>query len=171
VNSGPASGVSFQRRRNDMIPHIFHSSAIELSLLHNFIAGVIGRLHRLGVSVLARSFRAFFERLDENERCHERDEHRRSKARARYNQATMADEPPSSAPAAPSKAVPYQWDPAEAPATEILQLWTEVGNGLDKSQTGELCCAAFRGGNSHLLVFRQLCDLWPRERTETWCLC
>jgi hypothetical protein len=33
---------------------------------------------------------------------------------------------------------PYVWDttPESQPAPEILQLWTEVGNGIDKSQTG-----------------------------------
>jgi len=37
----------------------------------------------------------------------------------------------------PSKATPYRWDPKEQVGTDIVQLWTEVGNGLDKSQTGE----------------------------------
>jgi hypothetical protein len=37
-------------------------------------------------------------------------------------------------------AVPYKWNDTFVPATEILQLWTEVGNGIDKSQTGTFDC-------------------------------
>jgi hypothetical protein len=39
---------------------------------------------------------------------------------------------------------PYSWEESgvsdvnnPAPPSEVLQLWTEVGNGIDKSQTGE----------------------------------
>jgi hypothetical protein len=33
-------------------------------------------------------------------------------------------------------AKPYNWDEAMTASPEVLQLWTEVGNGLDKNQTG-----------------------------------
>lgn len=33
-------------------------------------------------------------------------------------------------------ALPYTWEDALPPVSEVLQLWTEVGNGLDKNQTG-----------------------------------
>jgi hypothetical protein len=32
-----------------------------------------------------------------------------------------------------------------APSTEILQLWVEVGNGLEKSQTGKFLSFRFSG--------------------------
>ena len=32
---------------------------------------------------------------------------------------------------------PYEWPQDGTPSTEILTLWNEVGNGLDKSQTGK----------------------------------
>lgn len=31
---------------------------------------------------------------------------------------------------------PYCWDEGPVPSAEVLQLWVEVGNGLDKNQTG-----------------------------------
>ena len=34
--------------------------------------------------------------------------------------------------------VPYEWPAVSAVPTEVLQLWTEVENGLEKSQTGAL---------------------------------
>lgn len=34
--------------------------------------------------------------------------------------------------------VPYEWPADPAVPTEVLQLWTEVDNGLEKSQTGAL---------------------------------
>jgi len=34
-------------------------------------------------------------------------------------------------------AKPYIWEEAIPPAPDVLQLWTEVGNGLDKDQTGK----------------------------------
>jgi hypothetical protein len=37
----------------------------------------------------------------------------------------------------PAEAQPYAWDNTQAPPPESLKLWTEVGNGIDKSQTGE----------------------------------
>jgi hypothetical protein len=36
----------------------------------------------------------------------------------------------------PSEEIPYSWDDSALPPTEVFQLWTEVGNGIDKSQTG-----------------------------------
>jgi hypothetical protein len=36
----------------------------------------------------------------------------------------------------PSEETPYSWDDSALPPTEVFQLWTEVGNGIDKSQTG-----------------------------------
>ena len=38
----------------------------------------------------------------------------------------------------PQSPTPYKWVEKHPPPPEILRLWTEVGNGLDKSQTGEL---------------------------------
>jgi hypothetical protein len=49
-------------------------------------------------------------------------------------------------------AKPYKWeevDPPAPPAPEVLQLWTEVGNGLDKNQTGA-CLASALPLVSHL---------------------
>lgn len=37
----------------------------------------------------------------------------------------------------PPEATPYTWDASHPPSPDILKLWTEVGNGIDKSQTGE----------------------------------
>jgi hypothetical protein len=31
---------------------------------------------------------------------------------------------------------PYAWDETKSVAPEVLQLWTEVGHGIDKNQTG-----------------------------------
>ena len=36
----------------------------------------------------------------------------------------------------PLQAIPYEWNDAEPPPTETLNQWVEVGNGIDKSQTG-----------------------------------
>lgn len=38
----------------------------------------------------------------------------------------------------PQEATPYAWDDTRAPPPETVRLWTEVGNGIDKSQTGTL---------------------------------
>lgn len=54
--------------------------------------------------------------------------------------AASTDEPPSN-----SKAAPYEWDPTQQVGTDVLQLWTEVGNGLEKSQTGTLLLAFCSG--------------------------
>eukprot|EP00980_Cylindrotheca_fusiformis_P010327 scaffold2299_cov131-Cylindrotheca_fusiformis.AAC.14 len=35
----------------------------------------------------------------------------------------------------PPEAQPYAWDTSQVPPPESLNLWTEVGNGIDKSQT------------------------------------
>lgn len=32
--------------------------------------------------------------------------------------------------------VPYEWPPESVVPREVLQLWTEVENGLEKNQTG-----------------------------------
>ena len=37
--------------------------------------------------------------------------------------------------------VPYEWPVTSNVPTEVLQLWTEVENGLEKSQTGALARA------------------------------
>ena len=39
--------------------------------------------------------------------------------------------------------VPYEWPATSNVPTEVLQLWTEVENGLDKSQTGTLSLVGF----------------------------
>ena len=31
---------------------------------------------------------------------------------------------------------PYVWDDGPQPSPEVMQLWVEVGNGLEKNQTG-----------------------------------
>jgi hypothetical protein len=36
----------------------------------------------------------------------------------------------------PSDETPYVWDESAPAPAEVFQLWTEVGNGIDKSQTG-----------------------------------
>ena len=71
----------------------------------------------------------------------------------------------------PLQAVPYEWNDAEPPPAETLNQWGEVGNGIDKSQTGTpltglyrayrcgshnwslVACirAALRGGNQNVL--------------------
>ena len=35
------------------------------------------------------------------------------------------------------QALPYEWNEADVPPPEILNQWGEVGNGIDKSQTGK----------------------------------
>ena len=47
------------------------------------------------------------------------------------NQATMSVGAPF-----PQEAQPYTWDDSRPPPQETLQLWTDVSNGIDKSQTG-----------------------------------
>lgn len=37
----------------------------------------------------------------------------------------------------PSKAKPYDWENSTAASSELVQLWSEVGNGIDKSQQGK----------------------------------
>jgi hypothetical protein len=49
-----------------------------------------------------------------------------------YEYSTMAASEPL-----PLQAMPYEWNDEEPPPTETLNLWSEVGNGIDKSQTGE----------------------------------
>jgi hypothetical protein len=42
-------------------------------------------------------------------------------------------------PITPGGELPYEWPTnVPPPAAEVLHLWTEVGNGLEKSQTGAL---------------------------------
>lgn len=38
----------------------------------------------------------------------------------------------------PLQAAPYEWNDAEPPPSETLNQWIEVGNGIDKSQTGTM---------------------------------
>lgn len=35
------------------------------------------------------------------------------------------------------QALPYEWNEADLPPPEVLNQWGEVGNGIDKSQTGK----------------------------------
>lgn len=42
-------------------------------------------------------------------------------------------------------AQPYTWEERPPPDPEVLQLWTEVGNGLEKNQTGGFIVAGLRG--------------------------
>jgi hypothetical protein len=44
----------------------------------------------------------------------------------------------------PQEATPYAWDDTRPTPPETLRLWTEVGNGIDKSQTGTLVGGTFR---------------------------
>lgn len=46
-------------------------------------------------------------------------------------------------PVVPLQAIPYSWDEASLPPSESIQLWNEVGNGIDKSQTGMYTCNGF----------------------------
>lgn len=41
---------------------------------------------------------------------------------------------------------PYKWEEGTPPTPEVLQLWTEVGNGLDKNQTGAYLDDPFQCG-------------------------
>jgi hypothetical protein len=43
----------------------------------------------------------------------------------------------------PLDETPYSWDESALPPTEVFQLWTEVGNGIDKSQTGAFLARSF----------------------------
>ena len=36
----------------------------------------------------------------------------------------------------PAEATPYSWETNHALPQDTLRLWTEVGNGIDKNQTG-----------------------------------
>jgi hypothetical protein len=44
----------------------------------------------------------------------------------------------------PQEATPYAWDDTRRPPPDTLRLWTEVGNGIDKSQTGTFVGGTFR---------------------------
>jgi hypothetical protein len=46
----------------------------------------------------------------------------------------------------PLEAKPYAWDDSPPPPPETVRLWTEVGNGIDKSQTGEFIRSPFFSG-------------------------
>jgi hypothetical protein len=53
----------------------------------------------------------------------------------------------------PQQAQPYTWEDTRPPPQETLRLWTEVGNGIDKSQTGEFIRSPFsREGGGHFLI-------------------
>jgi hypothetical protein len=43
----------------------------------------------------------------------------------------------------PSEETPYGWDETAPAPAEVFQLWTEVGNGIDKSQTGAFLAGHF----------------------------
>jgi hypothetical protein len=51
---------------------------------------------------------------------------------------TFSSNTTNSIPRPPIPPPPYVWDnsPECQPSQEVLQLWTDVGNGIDKSQTG-----------------------------------
>ena len=57
----------------------------------------------------------------------------------------------------PQHAEPYTWDDNQSSPQEIVRLWTDVGNGIDKSQTGELCSGGHFPDSSHFLVHYE-CD-------------
>lgn len=42
----------------------------------------------------------------------------------------MANGPP------PSRAVPYNWESETKPPNDVLHLWTQVGENIEKHQTG-----------------------------------
>ena len=73
---------------------------------------------------------------------------------------TMAE--PTAAPE-PSNAEPYHWDPQNQVGTDALQLWSEVGAGLDKNQTGKWVaatnCAANHGYRSLHPVMAELASV------------
>jgi len=50
---------------------------------------------------------------------------------------------------------PYAYDNNDPPPSEVLQLWTEVGNGIDKNQTGAFCGSGHfvEAGLSKTLVY------------------
>jgi len=37
----------------------------------------------------------------------------------------------------PQQEKPYAWDESAPPPQDVLTYWQEVGNGIDKNQTGE----------------------------------
>lgn len=59
---------------------------------------------------------------------------------------------------------PYSWQDSHPPPQETLQMWIDVGNGIDKNQTGELKFSSsfffilfyFCGFSAAPLVFRRL---------------
>lgn len=53
---------------------------------------------------------------------------------------------------------PYSWDDEPLPSAEALQLWVEVGNGLDKNQTGEYDEARYAAG--------RFCSGFPQQRSS-----
>eukprot|EP00977_Amphora_coffeiformis_P014082 scaffold3849_cov179-Amphora_coffeaeformis.AAC.20 len=76
--------------------------------------------------------------------------------------------------------IPYQWPADSVVPTEVLQLWTEVENGLEKSQTGDcgvnevairtallsatifvwrMIAAAFLGDAYHILVAKRMAHI------------
>jgi len=61
----------------------------------------------------------------------------------------------------PFEAEPYEWNDAEPPPKEVLNHWIEVGNGIDKSQTGRFVVdvdTKIHPGISHFYVLlRALC--------------
>lgn len=61
----------------------------------------------------------------------------------------------------------YKWDEsAPQPSTEVLQLWTEVGNGIDKSQTG-----MFLFGRRKKESFLLNCSICSFVQYDALCVC
>ena len=61
----------------------------------------------------------------------------------------------------PLQAAPYEWNDAEPPPTETLNQWIEVGNGIDKSQTGTTMAFAVIAG---------VHTMFGASRGSAWCL-
>lgn len=53
----------------------------------------------------------------------------------------------------PPEGQPYTWDSAQVPPLESLKLWTEVGNGIDKSQTGKFSILVDFRKRGHRRIF------------------
>ena len=59
----------------------------------------------------------------------------------------------------PSTTEPDHWDPQHQVGTDALQLWSEVGAGLDKNQTGKWV--------ERLICLTVKCTVIPSSHDET----